>query len=166
MTTKIRHLLTAGLVATTITASAQEFPGLGVGDMWAANAAFDAQMQQQNVQFCTDWYNNLQDYRAQTGDMTPVNLPFNAMTISDSINEGNQAFYGYLGSMQAGSDASLRAVEGFDGYIRSEANYTDPTTGQTWTAPNDANLYRGWDGQIYQGAMGEQVDSSYTPVMW
>lgn len=166
MKTRLRHLLTTSLTAVALTAPAQDFPGLGVSDLWAMNAAFDQQMHQQNVQFCTDWYNNLQAYRAQTGDMSPVNLPFNAMTISNSINEGNQAFYGYLDSMQASSAAMDRSFDNFSGYIRSEASYTDPVTGQTWTAPNDAQLYRGWDGQIYQAGYGQQVDSSYTPVMW
>ena len=76
-------IVLCGLLAAPKAARAQEFPGLGVGDLWAANAAFDQQFDQ--------WaYHMSWEVARQIPDDQP--LPFNAMTIHDSINASNRAF--------------------------------------------------------------------------
>jgi hypothetical protein len=91
-----------GMLACTATNTrAQEFPGLGVGDMWAANMAFDQQF---------DQWNRHMSWQVALATPNDQPLPFNAMTISNSITAGSEAALGYVRNSQVNSNRQLDAV--------------------------------------------------------
>jgi hypothetical protein len=127
-------------------AKAQEFPGLGVGDLWAANMQFEQQF---------DQWARVGSWQVALATPNDQPLPFNAMTISNSINQGNQAFYGYLGGLQNSSAATSAAIGAYStGAIQGNWYYQNPYSGQTVVAPYTNNPYSGYyqnNGYFYQG---------------
>jgi len=108
--------VTVGTMLSLATSSqAQEFPGLGVGNMWANEIAFQNQ-----------FYNWARQGSIQVArNMRPgEQLPFNAMTISNSINEGNKAFGGYMNGLYQSSNTNSRIANNYSNYaIRGNGFY-------------------------------------------
>lgn len=68
-------------------------------------------------------------------------LPFDAMTISKSITQGNHAFDEYMQSVQAGSASRSRMADNYSNYvIRGVAPYGNPG-GPTYNLPYTHNAY-------------------------
>ncbi|MDB5385815.1 MAG: hypothetical protein JWM11_1461 [Planctomycetaceae bacterium] len=98
-------------------ASAQDFPGLGVGNMWANEIRFQNQFDRWNRQ------GSMELARRIPNDQP---LPFNAMTISNSNNANMRAFEGYMRNSQLNSNRQLEAVGRFSTYgIRGMAPHYD-----------------------------------------
>ncbi|MDZ4817735.1 MAG: hypothetical protein SGJ20_02045 [Planctomycetota bacterium] len=121
---------------------AQEFPGLGVGGMWAANAEFERNF---------DHWARVGSYHAAL--MTPNDqpLPFNAMTISNSLSDGMRAFEGYNNNWHVNSRRTTDAIERWDdGAIREVAPYADPYGGNRMMLPyGPDSYYRDPAGYVY-----------------
>ena len=141
-------------------ANAQEFPGLGVSDMWANEVAF-------SNQFDSWARRGAWELAQQIPNDQP--LPFDAMSISRSTSEGMRSFEGYIHNSQVNSNRQLQAVENFSTTaIRGESMYYDSTNSygpvllpygpeaytpqyegfvpsqNVFTPSNDASAYNAW----------------------
>lgn len=123
--------LLAGLIASS--AKAQEWPGYGgLNDIYQMNMAFDRQ-------FDVDARRMSWELARQIPNDQP--LPFNAMTISQSISAGNDAALGYVRASAYNSDRALGAVERWDtGAIQGNWYYGNGS-GQTYVLPYQYNTY-------------------------
>jgi hypothetical protein len=123
--------LLATLIATS--AKAQEWPGYGgLNDIYQMNMAFDQQFDQQA---------RIGAWQAALATPNDQPLPFNAMTISQSISAGNDAALGYVRSSQYNSNRALGAVERWDtGAIQGNWYYGNGS-GQTYVLPYQYNSY-------------------------
>jgi hypothetical protein len=142
-----KHLIVAltaifGLFCVT-SARAQDFPGLGVGGLWEANMAFENQFYNWAAQGA--W-----DVALATPNDQP--LPFNAMTISNSITEGSNAAFGYVRSLQANSNSALDAVGRWDvGAIRDNWYFGSEYGYGTYELPYQPGGYYNVNGYLYGG---------------
>jgi hypothetical protein len=140
-----KHLIVAviglcGLFAGSA-AKAQEFPGLGVGDLWAANMAFDQQF---------DHWNRQMSWQVALATPNDQPLPFNAMTISNSITQGSNAALDYVRASQYNSNAALNAVERWDtGAVQGNWYYGNGN--ESYVLPYQYNTYHQNNGYIYGG---------------
>jgi hypothetical protein len=127
-------------------AKAQAMPDWGVGNLWAMNAQFDQQF---------DQWARVGAWQAALATPNDQPLPFNAMTISNSISAGNQAFYGYLGSVQANSASMSNTVGNYStGAIQGNWYYTPQYGGGSYTLPYTtapAGGYYMQNGYVYPG---------------
>lgn len=108
--------VTVGTILSSAASShAQDFPGLGVGNMWANEIAFQNQFNK------WAWAGSVQVAR----NMRPgEKLPFDAMTISSSINEGNKAFGGYMQGLYKSSNTYSNIANNYSNYaIRHNGFY-------------------------------------------
>jgi hypothetical protein len=114
-----------------------------LGELAASNIAFDQQFDRYN------WYMSQQIAR----NMRPgEKLPFNAMTISKSISEGNQSFQGYMGAVQQGSNRQIAAIERWNvGAVQSNWYYSGGYGGPSYVLPYTQNSYYVQNGYIYPG---------------
>ena len=109
-------------------ARAQEFPGLGVGDIYAANMAFDAQFDQWNRHM--SW-----ELAKQIPNDQP--LPFNAMTLAQANRETAAAYSAYNAAAFNNSQGTCNAIERWDvGAVQGNWYY-----GSQWGAQHDPNFY-------------------------
>ncbi|MFT3785226.1 MAG: hypothetical protein QM770_03550 [Tepidisphaeraceae bacterium] len=116
----VAALAMVGVVSTGSTAKAQMMPNWGVGDLAAMNAQFDANF---------DVWARQGAWQVALATPNDQPLPFNAMTISQSISDGNNAFAGYIGSVQANSNTALNAVDRWDTYAVQGNGYYQPQYG-------------------------------------
>ena len=90
-------------------------------------------------------------------------LPFNAMTISNSLTEGSHAFEGYIHNSQINSNRQLNAIENFSTTaIRSDVWHYDSSGYQAPVLlPYGPNSYT----PVYDGFTPDQnvFVPSYTP---
>jgi len=133
---KMFPLLVAGVVvlANVGAAKSQEFPGLGVGQMWQNEINFNKQFDQWNA------IGSMQvaKWLRETG--TPN--PFNAMTIHNSINQGNQAFGAYIQNSQVNSWKTSNAINNWtNGAINGNAHYQGNYGGPVYNVPYTHNVY-------------------------
>jgi hypothetical protein len=127
-------LIAIGLAAAPRIAKAQYnmAPPMDMSHIINANIAFDRWFDQYA------WQKSVELAR----QMKPgEQLPFNAMTISKSLTEGNQAFGRYMQSVQAGSASRSRMADNYSNYaIRGLAPYGNPG-GPTYNLPYTHNAY-------------------------
>ncbi|MEO8458962.1 MAG: hypothetical protein ABI451_00395 [Dokdonella sp.] len=152
----IRGALRASLLVGALVASGVHAQSLG--DIAAANMAFDQRMDMQARQFANDLYNQTREYRQRTGDYsTPMadltgTRNINAGSISRSVTElSNQ----YSRNNDAWSNQFNNTQNPYaDGAIRGQATYVDPNgyryevqgyENQYWIDPN-TNTIVGNDG--------------------
>lgn len=116
---KLAVIVVMLMAFTACSANGQEFPGLGVSDLWAQNMKFE-------MQFDAWAARGAWELARQIPNDQP--LPFDAMSISRSTSEGMRSFEGYLHNSQVNSNRQLQAIENFDrGAVRGEALYYDST---------------------------------------
>jgi hypothetical protein len=79
--------------------------------------------------------------------------PFNAMTISKSLSEGNQAFEGYIRNSQLNSAKTSQAIANWNnGAIRNQGLYQAPHGGPAYNLPWTHNVYHiNQNGQAIPG---------------
>lgn len=138
------------------TAQAQDFPGLGVGDMWANEVRFCNQFDQWNRQ--GSW---------ALARMIPNDqpLPFNAMTISNSLSDGMRSFEGFNNNWHVNSNRTMNAIENWNyGAIREVAPFQNPYGGPVHMLPYQHNAYhQDAPGYIYQGENTYDYSSNFFP---
>ena len=111
-----------------------EFPGLGVGQMWQNEINFQKQFDQWAWKASVDLARHLRE----TGQKNP----FNAMTISKSLTEGNQAFEAYIHNSQVNSAKTSQAIANWNnGAIQGNATYQAPYGGPAYNLPYTHNTY-------------------------
>src|SRR6478672_3635579 len=144
----------AALAGVGSSAHAQYYPAAPVPGQFSYGAATPGQLMMSNVDFDRRmdqyaWYMSQQIAR----NMKPgEKLPFNAMTISKSISEGNQAFQGYMGAVQQGSNRQLQAVDRWTtGAIQGNWYYSNGAGGPTYILPYTQNSYYVQNGYYYPG---------------
>lgn len=99
------------------------------------------------------WLDECAKLRAQ-GYTGPIDCPFNAMTISQSLNEGQAAFYDYLHTTQNGMNNLYNAYERYSNEgILGYGNYTNPYSGYTYQLQGNPydHVWQAPDGQFYGG---------------
>lgn len=123
------------------TVHAQDFPGLGVGDIAAMNAQFDAQFDVWARQGAWEVAQQLPN-DVSSGEIISAMRPF---TVENTWGSYNNAWWG---NQQRTTDA----IEAWDtGAIRGEANFYD-SEGYYYQLPYDAGGYHyGTDGYLYEG---------------
>jgi hypothetical protein len=110
-------------------------------DIAAANAQFDAQF---------DVWARQGAWQAALATPNDQPLPFNAMTISNSITEGSNAALGYVQQSQYNSNAALNAVERWDtGAVQGNWYYGNGQN--SYVLPYQYNTYNMQNGYIYGG---------------
>lgn len=136
---------------------AQEFPGLGVGNMWANELAFQNQFY--NWAAAGSW-----ELAKQIPNNEP--LPFNAMTIFNSNNAANQAFQGFANNWHTNSANTMGAIERWNlGAIQGVAPYQNPYGGTTYNLPYGPEGYEMTaPGYMYQGVNPYNPTGNYYPV--
>lgn len=156
-------LIMALLCGASQTATAQDFPNLSVSHMWANELAF------QNNFYNWAWHRSCELARQIPNDQP---LPFDAMSISRSLNEGNQAVTNYIHHSQNLSERQLRAVEDYSQQaIRGNSPYSNQ-----WN-PTPVYLPYGPDAYVpmYDGVgpsqnvympMYSPYMPSYGPLYW
>lgn len=134
----IRTIAYAAVAALAFVAAPQfanaQYPGpsMDLSQIVNANLAFDRAF---------DVYARQKSWEIARNMKPGEKLPFNAMTISKSINEGNQAFGRYMQSVQQGSAARSRMADNYSNFaIRGNAHYSGPG-GPTYNLPNTHNAY-------------------------
>ena len=111
-------------------------PFQGFGDMVQMNLNFDRNFEQYN-RAGSMWV--AQQTRGQQ-------LPFNAMTIHQSNNAANQAFSGYMNSLQQNSNRQMNAVENWTNQaLRGYSPYVN-SNGQGYMLPYGPNAYHQTQG--------------------
>ncbi|HXE72167.1 MAG TPA: hypothetical protein VNO81_05865 [Candidatus Nitrosotenuis sp.] len=109
------------------------------------------------------WLQDVAAYRQATGYTGPIYAPFNAATISNSVNAANQAFDGYCQSWYANSQATCNAVENYSNQaILNQAPYYNPYTGQQYMVPNYYNSYYVNPAGVVTGTDGGYPAYPYT----
>lgn len=157
----VRSLVTRGALSASLLLGALAGSGVhaqNLGDIAAANAAFDQNMDMQARQFVNGLYNQVQEYRQRTGDYSTSMAQLtgtqniNAGSISRSVSELNDQ---YSRSNEAWSNQFNNTSNPYaDGAIRGQATYVDPNgyryevqgyENQYWIDPN-TNTIVGNDG--------------------
>lgn len=93
----------------------------------------------------------------------PGALPFNAGTISNSINQSNRAFDGYVQQLRANGRRGDRAMHNWGNAQRGFWDYYDPPAATMYQLPYSHNAYhvdRGGyvhPGPVPQGGWGDNV---------
>ena len=136
---------------------AQDFPGLGVGDMWANELAF------QNQFYQNAWRQSWELARQVPNDQP---LPFNAMTISNSLNQGMQAFEGFANNWHVNSETTMNAIGRWnEGAIRGIAPHANPYGGPVYNLPYGPEGYHvSPAGYMHQGVNPYYPAGNYYPV--
>jgi hypothetical protein len=107
-------------------AQAQDFPPLGVDNLWQMNQQFEDQFNSWAWRQSVDIARHM-----QPGER----LPFHATTISHSISESNDAFDGYRHSLQNNSLRTDETLRRFDQHIRDVGGYGDSEHGPLYELP-------------------------------
>jgi hypothetical protein len=128
-----------GMAGSADFAKAQDFPGLGVGNMWANEIRFQNQFDRWNRQ------GSMELARRIPNDQP---LPFNAMTISNANNANMRAFEAYNRNSQLNSNRQSEAVGRFSTYgIRGLApHYSTSGYGAPVMLPYGPNGYYATQG--------------------
>ena len=136
-------------------AQAQDFPGLGVGNMWA-----------NELQFQNQFYNWARQRSWQLAREIPNDqpLPFNAQTLSEANRATSRAYEGFNRNWHHNSQRTMNAIERWDnGVIRGVAPYSNPY-GHTKLLPYGPNsYYRGPHGYYHRGYNPYYSGNHYRP---
>lgn len=125
-------------------AKAQDMPnwGDGLGNILQQNLAFDAAMEQNAANFCTQWYLDRQAYRMRTGDWGYLPGPVSPMDASRSISELNQTYERNNAAWYDNSNRMDHAAGRFaDEAIMGYAPYADPYGGGSVSLPYVPDSY-------------------------
>jgi hypothetical protein len=134
----------------------QEFPGLGVGDIYQANMQFERQF---------DQWARVGAWQAALATPNDQPLPFNAMTISNSVSAGNDATLGYIRASQYNSNRACGAVERWDtGAVQGNWYYGSQYGGPAQVLPYVPNSYYEQNGYLYGGY--QQGGNNYYPMYY
>lgn len=153
----MRTLFTSSLVASVIAFGAA---GAAPGQALNMDMSWAIQSQQQNWDYgmaasqaaAQNWYNMVQDYRAQTGYTGFIGSGITPMDISRSVASLNQTYAGYNQAWHDQSNAHSAMVNNYiNGAINGQDVWTD-SNGQQWLIDNTmTNLYMDGSGQLYYG---------------
>ena len=127
--------------------------GKFVGDLIAQELAFTAQINQMAAQGVTNWYNGLQNWRAQTGYLGPINTGVNAMTISQANQDASNFFYNsYMPSLQFNGLVNDSIHHSNINTIHGVTDWINPNTGGViWGAPMTWNFNQVGFNPIFPG---------------
>jgi hypothetical protein len=124
-------------------ARAQEFPGLGVGGMYEMNMQFEAQF---------DVWARQGAWEAALATPNDQPLPFNAMTISNSITEGSNAALSFVQNSEINSNRALDAVGRWDlGAVQGNWAFGGQFGGTPQVLPYQPGAYHDNNGWITPG---------------
>lgn len=163
MRRSLTSTLAGGLLAIGVssTAPAQD---LNMDMSWAI------QSQQQNWDWgmynaqaaAQNWYNMVQDYRAQTGYTGFIGSGITPMDLMRSNASLQQTYDSYNAQWANLSDRHSGITDNYiSGAIYGQSTWTDPN-GQTWLIDNSmSNLYMDGSGQVYYGG---QTPSGMTSI--
>jgi hypothetical protein len=139
-------------------ARAQEFPGLGVADMAAANMAFDQQF---------DQWNRHMSWQLALAIPNDQPLPFNAMTIAQANRETSAAYERMNAGWYANSNRQMDAVGRWTTGAIQGNWYYQPEYGTQhdphFVLPYGPGAYHETNGYIYEG-YNPQADQNLYPV--
>ncbi|MEM9123205.1 MAG: hypothetical protein AAGB03_07775 [Pseudomonadota bacterium] len=90
------------------------------------------------------WHNNLQTYRARTGDFRPIDLGVNAGTLVAANNNLNGWFHNsFVPGMQFDSSVHSSVSHSWNNTFLGISDWHNPTFNQVaWGVPNGLNLGR------------------------
>lgn len=156
-----KALLVVLLAALGSPASAQEFPGLGVGAMYEANMAFDILMDQQARTFCADWLAERTRFRVENNYWGPMQAPVTTQDLLNSNRSLQETYAGNNASWARNSAATSAAIGNYSNQaILGQGTYTD-SLGNGYQL---SNLYNGY----YLSPSGYAYGSNdgYAPDPW
>jgi len=120
---------------------AQEFPGLGVGDLAAWNMAQDQRF------FQNAWAGAQALARQIPNDVSSSQI----IAAMQPHTTGN-IYGGYNAGYWNNQAANAAAMNNYSRHMRDQGFYTNPVTGQTYQMPyNAGGYYQGPAGWMYQG---------------
>ncbi len=127
---------------------------LAAGSMPASAQGFDlSTMMANEIQFQDQFYSWAWDTSIAVAQQIPDDqpLPFNAMTISNSISGGMRAFEQSAAQWHVNSDRTMKAIDRYGmGAVRGNWAYSDPyNSGYYYELPYQNNYWQDQGGWIY-----------------
>jgi hypothetical protein len=160
-----KTLATFGLVLTLGlgSVSAQEFPGLGVGNMLAMNMQFDQQMTQQAYDFSQAWLAERTRFRVENNYWGPMAAPFTAADLNRANLETSAAYDRQNASWHAGQASLSNMFERNSMANRGVWGYSDGMGGYAQLPYNTQTYFQDTMGQFHSGGTYNQVPDYWHP---